>query len=91
MKVKDWDSTSDDVLRDYEVLRNELNLYNPELLKRPLLIVLTKIDLPNTDEHIGNEQFGGLGLPISKISALTGEGLDELKNRLWVLIEDVHR
>jgi GTP-binding protein len=85
------ESTSDDVLRDYEVLRNELNLYNPELLKRPLLIVLTKIDLPNTDEHIGNEQFGGLGLPISKISALTGEGLDELKNRLWVLIEDVHR
>jgi len=84
------ESASDDVFRDYEVLRNELNLYNPELLKRPSVIVLTKIDLPITDEQKGIEQFDDLGIPLVKISALTGENLDELKKLLWEHIENVH-
>lgn len=83
--------TSENLFRDYEILRNELNSYNPKLLKRPCLIVLTKIDLPATDENEGIEKLTELGIPIVKISALTGEGLDELKNRLWELIENVHR
>lgn len=83
--------TSENIFRDYEILKNELNSYNPELLKRPCLIVLTKNDLPADNRDEGIEKMKELGLPISKISALTGEGLDELKNRLWELIEHVHR
>jgi GTP-binding protein len=83
--------TSENIFHDYEVLKNELKSYNPELLKRPSLIVLTKIDLPASDSDEGIEKINQLGLPISKISALRGEGLDELKNRLWELIENVHR
>jgi GTP-binding protein len=83
--------TSENIFHDYEVLKNELKSYNPELLKRPSLIVLTKIDLPASDSDEGIEKINQLGLPISKISALTGEGLDGLKNRLWELIENVHR
>jgi len=83
--------TSPDIFQDYQVLRNELNRYNPELLKRPSLIVLTKIDLEMDDEPIVLEQVNQLGIPLLKISALTGTGLDELKNRLWELIQDVHR
>lgn len=82
---------SENIFRDYEIFKNELNSYNPELLKRPSLIVLTKMDLPASDSDEGIEKINQLGLPISKISALTGEGLDELKNRLWELIKDVHR
>ena len=83
--------TSENIFRDYEVLKNELKSYNPELLKRPSLIILTKIDLPAGDSDEGIEKINQLGFPILKISALTGEGLDELKNRLWELIENVHR
>jgi len=83
--------TSPDIFQDYQVLRNELNKYNPELLKRPSLIVLTKIDLAMDDESIVLEQINQLEIPLLKISALTGTGLDELKNRLWELIHDVPR
>ncbi len=84
--------TSENLFHDYEILRDELQSYNPKLLIKPCLVVLTKIDLPagdNSEERI--EKIKQLGLPILKISALTGERLDELKNRLWELIENVHR
>ncbi len=83
--------TSLDFVQDYQVLRNELNRYNPELLKRPSVIVLTKIDLATDEETNVIERVNQLEIPVLKISALTGTGLDELKNRLWELIQDVHR
>lgn len=83
--------TSLDFVQDYQVLRNELNRYNPELLKRPSVIVLTKIDLATDEETNVIERVNKLEIPVLKISALTGTGLDELKNRLWELIQDVHR
>jgi GTP-binding protein len=39
------DSTSDNYERDYEIVRNELKKYNPELLKKKEIILLTKSDL----------------------------------------------
>ncbi len=85
------ESTSQNLADDFKTLRDELKYYNPELLKRPSLIVITKMDLPATDSDIGIEKVNELGVPILKISALSGFGLDDLKNRLWELIEHVHR
>lgn len=36
---------SEDVVKDYQVVRNELEKYNPELLKKEEIILLTKTDL----------------------------------------------
>ena len=83
--------TSPDFVDDYQVLRNELRRYNPELLKRQSVIVLTKVDLAVDGETNIIEQINRLEKPVLKISALTGSGLDELKNHLWELIQDVHR
>lgn len=55
---------------DLAVLRNELYSYNPELLHKPQLVILNKIDLAATLPNIPDS------LPIS---ALTGEGIDTLK------------
>jgi GTP-binding protein len=85
------ESTSQNLADDFKTLRDELKYYNPELLKRPSLIVITKMDLPAMDSDIGIEKMNELGVPILKISALSGFGLDDLKNRLWELIEHVHR
>jgi len=79
--------TSENIFHNYDILRKELKSHNPQLLKRPCLVVLTKIDLPASDSDEEIEKIKQLGLPISKISALTGEGLDELKAKLWDLIE----
>jgi GTP-binding protein len=82
--------TSADFIHDYHVLKNELKCYNPELLKRPSIIVLTKVDLAVDEETTVIERVNQLEIPLLKISALTGAGLDELKNRLWELIQNVH-
>lgn len=65
---------------DFRVLRSELEAYNPELLDRPYLVVLNKIDADESEEHIAefNRQFKFPGGILHCISALQGEGLPEL-------------
>lgn len=65
---------------DYKVLIAELKAYNPELLKRPSIVVLNKIDTEESQDHIKHflKHCGKIKLAPLRISALTGEGLDEL-------------
>lgn len=81
------ESTSQDMFNDYQILRNELSLYNPELLKRPSFIVLTKMDVGRDDETNVVELINRLDISILKISALMGEGLEELKEKIWNIIK----
>jgi GTPase len=65
---------------DFRVLREELIAYNPEMLQRPYLVALNKIDAEESREHI--EQFRrDYHFPphtLFEISAAYGEGLEEL-------------
>lgn len=70
---------------DFNVLRAELNAYNSEMLNRPYLVVLNKIDTEESIEHVQAfyEAFAGepfLTEPnkLFKVSAAHGEGLKEL-------------
>ncbi|MEW6685887.1 MAG: GTPase ObgE [Candidatus Edwardsbacteria bacterium] len=68
------DVTRPDASKDYEILKSELSAYNPELLHKPRIIALNKIDLLSSSDKISfsiSESF-------LKISALTGEGIEEL-------------
>jgi GTP-binding protein len=40
-----------DPLEDFQILRDELKAYNPELLEKPFLIALNKIDMEGADEQ----------------------------------------
>ncbi len=62
---------------DFDVLKNEISSYNPDILKKPILVVLNKIDDDESVCHIKNFPHSAL-----KISALTGEGLDTLLNTI---------
>lgn len=69
---------------DFRVLKNEISTYNPEMLQRPYLIVLNKID---TEESAANcKQFKKeFKIPrelLFEISALTGNGLDGLEQAI---------
>lgn len=67
---------------DYRNLLHELDLYNPELGGKPRLIAANKMDLPEAEDKlkIFKRKYGD---PVNAISCLTGEGLDELKNKLY--------
>ena len=73
----------DDIGRGYEILLNELKMYNPELLVKGRVLAISKSDM--LDEQMKAEMEAGLpeGLPHVFISSLTGEGLKELKDILW--------
>ena len=76
---------TDDVRKEYEVLLNELKMYNPELLDKDRFLVVTKSDL--LDQELENMISEDLkDIPHMYISAVAQVGLDQLKDHLWNLM-----
>jgi GTP-binding protein len=77
-------------LQDYEQLNEELELYNPRLVRMPQLIALNKVDLPNAQDSFPQirEYFGKRR--IFSISALTGEGVDGLIRAAYGRLQRIH-
>lgn len=74
--------------RAWEVLRNELSRHDPELLKRPACVTLSKADVlgPDTDQA-ASELQERLGLPVLTMSGLTGSGVETLLDRLLACLQ----
>ena len=74
---------TDDILREYNILLEELRKFNPELLSKQRVLAVTKCDL--LDEELMEMLREGLpnDIPVVFISAVTGFHLDELKDVLW--------
>ncbi len=71
-------------LHAFEILKKELRLYKPELLEKPALVALNKIDtLHDRDVLIPiREALESQGYEVFLVSAYTGEGLDALVARM---------
>ncbi len=74
---------SDDHKKEFEILRNELLEYNPELLQKDFVISVSKSDM--LDDELKKDIIKELpkGIPIVFISSITNKGLTELKDLLW--------
>jgi GTPase len=72
-------------LRDYEILRRELTLYDPELAKRPEIVVLNKSDITETRSKVTRlrQAFARRKLPFFVVSAATGDGVPALLEAVW--------
>ena len=80
-----YQPSSGDILKDFFIVQEELKLSHPSLMKKNQLILLNKIDQKlingiNIDEMC--QSFHDLGYDCLAVSALTGEGLEELKKLL---------
>lgn len=77
---------TEDIKKEYEILLNELDKYNPELLDKPRLLAITKSDL--IDDEIKSWLIEELptSLPHIFISSVAQQGLDQLKDKIWALI-----
>lgn len=77
-------------VEDYEQLNEELELYNPRLVRMPQLIALNKVDLPNAQVSLPQirDYFGKRR--IFSISALTGEGVDGLIRAAYGRLQRIH-
>jgi GTP-binding protein len=72
-------------LTDYRALRKEVELYDPGLAEHPEIVVLNKIDLPDTRKQLPRvrQAFARRNLPFVAVSAITGEGLPHLMEAIW--------
>ena len=86
-------SESDDIVKQYEVLLNELKKYNPELLDKQRLIAISKSDLldeKQTSKIKKNISNKIKNVPFEFISSVSNIGLIEIKDLMWkVLNEDI--
>ena len=80
---------ADDIKKEYEILLDELRRYNPEMLDKDRLIVISKSDM--LDEELKAElklqldsAFGET--PYMFISSVAQQGLTELKDKLWAML-----
>jgi len=78
---------------DFRVLRQEMGAYHPELLERPFLVALNKIDTEEAADHIEQFQHDYQFPPqtLFKISAIYGEGLEDLMREIAARIDNASR
>lgn len=79
---------ADDIKKEYEILASELEKFNPQLADKPRVLAISKSDM--LDDELRAEMEGHLpeGIPHVFISAVTGQGITELKDMLWGEITD---
>ena len=78
---------SKNISAEYEILVNEMKMYNPELLDKKRLLGISKSDL--LDDELKDEIRKELP-DISRVffSSLTGEGLNTLKDMIWKVLNN---
>ena len=74
---------SDSIIEQYQILLKELEMYNPDLLYKPKLLGVSKSDL--IDEELKEMMTEDLpdDVNVHFFSAVTGEGIDKLKDLIW--------
>jgi GTP-binding protein len=73
-----------DPIEDYRTLNQELDLFDPDLARKPQIIALNKMDVSEAREKLPRvvAHFRKVRKQVYPISALTGEGLPELLGAL---------
>ncbi|MEY3350181.1 MAG: hypothetical protein RIQ50_292 [Bacteroidota bacterium] len=79
---------SKDHRKEFDILVNELEQYNPELLHKEFLIAISKSDM--LDEELKNAIANEMPktVPLLFISSVTNQGLTALKDKLWTLLNE---
>jgi GTP-binding protein len=74
---------SQDHRKEFEILRSELERYNPELLHKKFVIAVSKADMLDEELRQAIEKELPPGIPHLFISSVTQQGLTALKDLLW--------
>ena len=76
---------SKNIKEEFDILINELKMYNPELLDKKRVLAISKSDM--LDDELINEIRNDLpDIPRVFISSLTGQGIVTLKDMIWKVL-----
>ena len=77
-----------DPYEDYLLINKELEAFNEKLMKKPMIIVANKMDLPEAKENL--EKFKEkVDLKIFEVSAATNSGLTKVVDELASMLEEI--
>ena len=77
---------TDDIRKEYEVLLNELATFNPDMMDKQRILAITKSDMLDEELIQMLEEHLPEDVPHVFISSLTGMGIQQLKDLLWVAL-----
>jgi len=79
---------ADDIKNQYDVLIDELRRYNPEMLDKDRFIAITKCDMLDDElkAELKTELDNELPVDYLFISAVAQQGITELKDKLWKML-----
>ncbi|MEG9328661.1 GTPase ObgE [Salinimicrobium catena] len=77
-----------DIPKQYEILVDELRRYNPEMLDKDRLIAISKSDMLDEElkSELKEELDNAFDVPYLFISSVAQQGLQELKDKLWKML-----
>ncbi len=85
------DAASEGALDDFAVVEKELAAYNKDLIKRTTLVILNKADITDAEQlTLLKKRLQEKGLNCFVISGLTGEGIEELKEEIADMLDDLN-
>ncbi len=79
---------SPDHANEYKILLNELKKYNPELLYKDRILAVSKADMLDNELKVEIMKELPTDIPRLFISAVSHEGLVELKDLIWKMLTD---
>jgi GTP-binding protein len=77
----------DDPLQEYQTINQELVMYDEKLMQKPQIVVLNKLDLSGVRKAAEIFQSTVKDKKVAFISALTGQGLEQLKSQIVQLLD----
>lgn len=77
-----------DIEKEYHALLHELKEYRPDLLDKPRILIITKMDLKE-DYELDQDVNIDSSTPIVCISSATGYQIDQLKELIWEKLEKI--
>lgn len=77
------DSTSEDIKQDFKVLQKELKLFNKDLLKKPAVIAVTKIDALDEKMMAAVRKVKLGSAAVYYISSVARTGIQDLVEEMW--------
>lgn len=75
---------SKDHRKEFDILLDELEQYNPELMHKHFVIAISKSDMLDEELQAAIVKELPTNIPHVFISSVTGKGLNELKDLLWI-------
>ncbi|MBD5260202.1 MAG: GTPase ObgE [Bacteroides sp.] len=79
---------AEDITREYQILLGELEKFNPQLMDKQRVLAISKSDMLDDELMEEIEKTLPADIPHVFISAVTGQGLTELKDVLWGAVTD---